>query len=416
MVQVINRQKVSFKSVFGNTIAASLELPINQPSAYALFAHCFACSKDNLTASRISRALTDNGFAVLRFDFTGLGDSEGDFANTNFSSNIQDLLQAAIFLKQNYAAPKLLIGHSLGGAASLAAAAQLPELTAVATIAAPSDPVNIEHLIGEDKIKKITSEGVAEINLGGRPFKIKKHFLDDIHKHNLLDTVHTMNKALLIFHSPEDAIVSISHARRIFDAAKHPKSFISLEGANHLLTNKDDAIYVANVIAAWASRYVFIQKKSVLETPAAAVNAEAGTVVVTETKQGLFVNQIVAANHILTADEPKTYGGDDAGPSPYDFLLASLGACTSMTVRYYANAKKFPLTKVSVSLTIKKIHAEDCKNCESDKSLISHIERIIQLQGELNEEQRNKLLEFANNCPVSRTLTSKVLITTTLTK
>jgi uncharacterized OsmC-like protein/alpha-beta hydrolase superfamily lysophospholipase len=414
-MQVINRQKVSFKSVFGNTLAASLELPINQPSAYVLLAHCFTCSKDNLTASRISRALTDSGFAVLRFDFTGLGGSEGDFANTNFSSNIQDLLQAATFLKQNYAAPKLLIGHSLGGTASLAAAAQLPELTAIVTIAAPSDPVNIEHLIGEDKINQITSEGEAEVNLGGRLFKIKKQFLDDIHKHNLLDTVHTMNKALLIFHSPEDAIVSITHARRIFDAAKHPKSFISLEGADHLLTNKDDAIYVANVIAAWASRYVF-QKKSVLETPTAAVTTEAGTVVVTETKQGLFINQIVAGNHTLTADEPKIYGGNDAGPSPYDFLLASLGACTSMTVRYYANAKKFPLTKVSVSLTIKKIHAEDCKNCESDKSLISHIERIIDLQGELTEEQRNKLLEFANNCPVSRTLTSKIQITTTLTK
>lgn len=402
-------KKIIFPGAYNNQLAANLEMPAHEPYAYALFAHCFTCSKDSLAAVRISRALTQFGIAVLRFDFTGLGNSTGDFANTNFSSNVNDLLKAVSFLRENYQAPQLLIGHSLGGAAILAAAAQVPEAKAIVTIGAPSDPKDIERLFSAH-VSDIKATGEAEVEIAGRKFNIKKQLLEDLEKQKLLASISNLNKALLIFHSPQDTVVKLEDARAIFDAAKHSKSFISLDGADHLLTRKEDSAYVADVLAAWSKRY--------LDLPSAqtstATNLEPMPVIVRESKIGHYTQDIIINGHLLTADEPVAVGGNDLGPSPYGFLLSSLGACTSITLRMYADFKKIPLERTIVKLNIDKVYAKDCENCEDKNSMIDHIDRQIELQGNLTAEQRQKLLEIANKCPVHRTLTSKILISTKL--
>ena len=402
----IYSKKITFVGAEGDSLAANLELPPGQPVIYALFAHCFTCSKDVLAAVRISRALTQFGIAVLRFDFTGLGESAGDFANTNFSSNKEDLIKAADFLRENYQAPQLLIGHSLGGAAVLAAAEQIPEAKALATIGAPADTKDLKHLL-TGKLDEIRSKGKAEVTLAERKFFITQQFLEDIEKHHLLNTISKLNKALLIFHSPQDAIVNINNAMLIFNAAPQPKSFVSLDGADHMLSRKEEAMYVANVLSAWISRYIPFMRS----------NTDQTGVVVWETKVGLYTQEIIVGHHVLKADEPISAGGNDLGPGPYDFILAALGACTSMTLRWYAELKHFPLERTIVKLNHHKIYAEDCKNCDSDDKnvKIDKIDRIIELEGELTEDQRNKLLEIANKCPVHRTLTSINSIETRLT-
>lgn len=409
MTEASTSKKIIFKNKQGIELAASIELPAGKPTAFAIFAHCFTCSKDTLAAYRISKALTEFGIAVLRFDFTGLGNSQGDFANTNFSSNIQDLISANQFLTEAYQEPTLLIGHSLGGAAVLAVAPQLPAVKAIVTIEAPSDLIHLEHFFG-DKIPEIKSEGNAEVILGGRKFNIQHQFLKDLEAHHLLDIVASLNKSLLVFHSPVDEIVSIENAYAIFAAAKGTKSFISLDGANHLLTQKKDSMYVANVLAAWASRYIATELDM-----ADAVQADTSAqVIVRETKAGPFTKEIISGIHVFTADEPAAYGGNNLGPGPYDLLLAGLGACTSMTIRMYANMKKIPLDDVVVKLNHNKVHAKDCQNCENDQSKIDRIDREIALHGNLTPEQRQKLFEIANKCPVHKTLTSKIEIETTL--
>ena len=400
------RSLVHFPGAFGTPLAARLDLPAQAPLAYALFAHCFTCSKDSLAATRIGAALTERGFGVLRFDFTRLGGSDGDFANTNFSSNVADLVAAANWLRAQHQAPAILIGHSLGGAAVLAAAHEIPEAAAVATIGAPYDPGHIQHLFG-DAAPAIKANGEAEVTLAGRKFNIRKQFLDDLASQQSGERLAALRKALLILHSPRDTTVNIDNAARIFMAAKHPKSFVSLDTADHLLTARVDAIYVASVLAAWASRYVKVH-----DSPAPAAPGAPGVVSVSETHEGKFTQTVSVGAHRTRADEPAAVGGDDAGFTPYDLLLAGLGACTSMTLRMYADQKKWPLEHVSVRLRHEKIHAQDCADCETREGKIDQIERDIEIIGELDDAQRARLMEIADKCPVHRTLHSEVSIKT----
>jgi len=398
-------ERFDFPNESGERLSALLDLPAGKPRAYALFAHCFTCGKDIHAAKRIASGLTALGIAVLRFDFTGLGSSEGEFANTTFSSNVSDLIAAARHLAEQGHGPALLIGHSLGGAAILAAAHEIPEARAVVTIAAPADPAHVTHLF-RDQVETIREAGELEVSLEGRPFRIKREFLDDIETHKQAERIAKLRKALLVFHSPTDETVGIDNATAIFVAAKHPKSFVSLAGADHLLSRKDDAAYVANVIAAWAERY--------LDMPALMehVEAELGGVTVTETGQGKFQQTIRAGRHSLIADEPLAQGGLDSGPTPYDLVLAGLGACTSMTLRLYADHKRLPLDRVSVELKHSRIHAADCETCETKEGKVNRIDRVVSLTGQLDADQRKRLLEIADKCPVHRTLTSEIDIRT----
>jgi putative redox protein len=400
-------QKIEFPGSQGGKLAALLELPDGEPRAYALFAHCFTCSKDIFAAARIAGGLAESGIAVLRFDFTGLGASEGEFANTNFSSNVDDLVRAADYLRGTHQAPSILIGHSLGGAAVLAAAGKIAEAKAVATIAAPAGPAHVTHLLADAR-PEIEAKGEAEVILAGRSFRIRKQFLDDIESHRLADAIKGMKRALLIFHAPRDTVVGIENAGEIFQAARHPKSFVSLDGADHLLTRREDARYVATVLTAWATRYV----PGLADAEATSAEGDAGRVVVRETRNGSFQQEIFAGRHRLLADEPVSVGGTDTGPGPYDLLLAALGACTSMTIRMYADRKALPLERVSVVLAHDKVHAQDCADCETREGKIDVIEREIDLAGDLDDATRARLLEIAEKCPVHRTLHSEIKIRT----
>ena len=400
-------ERFQFKGEGGHQLAASLDLPDGEPLAYALFAHCFTCGKDGLAARRIAASLMAKGIAVLRFDFTGLGSSEGDFANSTFSSNVADLVRAADHLREIRKGPAVLIGHSLGGAAVLAAAAQIPDAKAVVTIGAPSDPAHVTGLF-RDRIDDIRKQGKVEVSLAGRPFPISSGFLDDIAEQGLMAHITNLHKALLIMHAPTDAIVGIDNASRIFVAAKHPKSFVSLAGADHLLSDRRDATYVADVIAAWVTRYL---DPIMAERPEVAREAPRN-VLVQETRSSKFQQAISIGPHHLIADEPLAAGGEDTGPGPYDFVLAGLGACTAMTMRLYADRKSLPLDRVSVRLMHSKIHAQDCAECETKIGMLDQIERVITMEGALDAEQRSKLLEIADKCPVHRTLTSEIHIVT----
>lgn len=399
--------RFDFPNSQGHTLTALLQQPVDEPVGYALFAHCFTCSKDSRAARWISDALAARGIAVLRFDFTGLGSSEGEFANTDFSSNVADLIAAADHLRATRLAPVLLVGHSLGGAAVLAAAAGIPEARAVVTIGAPSDPGHVTNLF-VDQIDTIRERGEGEVSVGGRPFCIRRDFLDDIAEQRLLDRVATLRKALLILHAPTDQVVSIDNASRIFAAARHSKSFVSLDSADHLLSRKFDAQYAGGVIAAWATRY--IAAGSAVPEPEPVPQA----VVVSETGRGRYQQSVTMGRHRLIADEPVDVGGLDSGPSPYDLLLAGLGACTAMTLRMYAERKSIALEHVSVQLRHAKIHAADCQTCETSNGQIDRIERTITLAGNLDDITRTRLLEIADKCPVHRTLTSEVDIQTEL--
>ena len=398
-------EQLEFANSKGEKLAALMDLPLGKPNAFALFAHCFTCGKDNLAAKRISERLAMSGIGVLRFDFTGLGASEGEFANTHFSSNVDDLIAAADYLRKSRGSPAILIGHSLGGSAVLAAAHRIPDARAVVTISAPYEPAHVTGLFKEH-VDKIHDHGEVEVSLAGRPFRIKREFLDDVAEQRITEHLANLRRALLVFHSPTDDIVGIENASRIFTSAKHPKSFVSLAGADHLLSKRSDAVYVANVIAAWAERY--------FEQPARRSDEqiETGTVLVRETGGGKFQQEILSGPHRFLADEPVKAGGLDSGPGPYDLLLAALGACTSMTLRLYADHKKLPLKRVSVQLVHNRIHAEDCLNCETKEGMVDRIDRNITMEGPLDAEQRKRLLEIANKCPVHRTLESEIEIRT----
>ncbi len=399
---------VKFLSDSGESLKGVLQAPSGVPAHnYVIFAHCFTCNK-NLNAIRhISAALVANGFAVLKFDFTGLGESEGEFSQTSFTSNISDLVKAADFLSEHYHPPALLVGHSLGGAAVLAAAVKIPSIDAVVTIGAPFAPEHVEHLFdgAQDQFEQT---GQARVNIGGRAFVIGKQFVDDIRSQDPLQTVGSLKRPLMIMHAPQDTIVGIDNAASIYKAAKHPKSFISLDGADHLLTNPEDAIYVGNTIAAWASRYIDIPVHENLQTDQ--------EVVVRLDGQAGYTTFMQVGKHKLVADEPVSVGGSDAGPSPYGYLLAGLGACTAMTLQMYARRKKWDLHSVDVHLSHAKIHADDC-DCDlqgDDKGRLDKINRLIDLQGTLDDQQIKRLLEIADRCPVHKTLETEVLVTTGL--
>lgn len=396
-------EKVEFNNIQGHKLAGRLELPTTPPKCFAIFAHCFTCSKDIAAASRISRKLTSRGIGVLRFDFTGIGNSDGDFANTNFTSNKDDLVSAYEYLRDAHEAPRLLVGHSLGGAAALFAAGAMPMVTAVVTIGAPFHPEHVTQNFALE-IGDIQRSGVAEVTLGLKKFKITKQFLDDLDQQNAAAAVRALGKDLLVMHSPQDRQVDINNAADIYQNAKHPKSFISLNDADHLLSNREDSEYVAIVLAAWAQRAI----KELRETADQPVGAE-GEVLVTE-QDGLKQN-IRVGRHQLIADEPTSIpGGLDRGPAPYDLLLAGLGACTSMTMRMYAERKNMPLTGIKVHLQHQKIYAKDCEDCETKTGKIDQIDKRIELAGDLSPEQRERLLDIAERCPVNRTLSSEVKI------
>ncbi len=397
------RIKATFPNRNGELLVGLLETPDTEIKAYALFAHCFTCSKDIAAASRITRALKNKGIATLRFDFTGLGNSDGDFSNTNFSSNVDDLIYAAEYLKQQYEPPKLIIGHSLGGAAVLMAAHKVPEIVAVVTIAAPATAEHVSHLLSKDR-EDILEHEEAEINLAGRKFTFKRQFLEDIDSYNTTGHISELGKALLLFHSPIDDVVLIDEAAKIYASAKHPKSFISLDKADHLLTNREDSEYVADVLASWASRYLFLDEKKMERSSGKAPFVNKGEILVTE-KNRQFTRNIYSAEHQLTADEPVGIG-DNLGPSPYELLLASLGSCTSMTMRMYANKKKLDLDNIEVRLYYEREHYDDCKAS-------GHIEKIIKrikLEGNLDDKEKDKLLAIAEKCPVNKMLFNAIKI------
>ena len=391
-------QRATFTGMMGQQLAARLDLPSGEVRGYALFAHCFTCTKDILAAKRIAQGLARHGIGVLRFDFTGLGHSEGEFANTNFSSNVADLKAAADYLRQSFAGPDILIGHSLGGAAVLAVAGEIPEVKAVATIGAPSD---VGHVLAQfgGHVDEINERGEADVVLAGRNFTIRREFIEDATGQVLEDKIAKLGRALLVMHSPIDQTVSVDNAGQIFQAAKHPKSFVSLDKADHLLSREEDARYVADIIAAWAGRFV-------AQTPGADATHE--SVIVSETGLGKFQNTVVAGRHQLLADEPASVGGLDSGPTPYDFLSAALGACTAMTLRLYANHKKLALGRVSVTVNHGKVPTEHCSDCgdvaEGRTGKIDRFERVIAVEGEVDAALRDKLVEIAGKCPVHRTL------------
>jgi uncharacterized OsmC-like protein/pimeloyl-ACP methyl ester carboxylesterase len=401
-------ERWAFTGSGGEALAARLDLPPDDPDAYALFAHCFTCGKDVRAASRISRALAARGIAVLRFDFTGLGESGGDFADSTFSSNVTDLVRAADQLRAQHSAPTLLVGHSLGGAAVVAAAARIPEVRAVATIGAPCSPEHVTTLLAGAR-PEIEAAGQAEMTLAGRTFRIRREFLTDIAEQQQRERIAALGRPLLVLHSPQDDMVGVDNARLLFDAARHPKSFVALDGADHLLTRAADAEYAADIIAAWAGRHVAPASASMASAEDA---PDPGTVLVTETGRARFAQRISAGQHTWGADEPESSGGADTAPDPYALLLSALGACTSMTLRIYAERKGWDLRRTTVTLNHDRLHARDCDSCETTTGQLDRIVREVHLEGELDADQRARLLTIADKCPVHRTLRSETVIET----
>ncbi len=396
-------ERVHFEGANGDRLAARLEHPAGPPVAGALFAHCFTCSKDFKAVVRISRALAERGIAVLRFDFTGLGESEGDFADTTFSSNLEDLVAAARFMEGRYGGVEILIGHSLGGAAVLAVARRIESARAVATIGAPSDTGHLSETILR-QAPELASQEQAEVNIAGRSFRIRRQLIDDLNEHTLRECIAELGRPLLILHSPVDEVVGIGHARRIYEAARHPKSLVALDGADHLLLEREeDSRFVAGLLALWAGRYVEAGDAAVDE------RTDHGEVLVRGGASG-YATEIEAGRHRLRADEPESVGGTDTGPDPYGHLLASLGVCKSMTLRMYADRKGWPLEGTEIRLKHSKIHAEDCEECETEQGMVDRIEVEVGVEGPLTEEQRGRLLEISERCPVHRTITSEVSI------
>lgn len=393
-------QRLDFDGSQGGKLSARLDLPDGPVRAYAIFAHCFTCSKDLHATRRISSELARQGIAVLRFDFTGLGKSDGEFASTNFSSNKQDLIIAADYLREHFEAPGLLIGHSLGGAAVLSVAGDIEEVKAVATIGAPAEAEHVVHNFGA-KLDEISEHGEATVNLAGRQFTVRKQFIDDLKSNDVLERVAKMKKPLLVLHSPIDATVGVENATKIFVAAKHPKSFVSLDTADHLVSDDGDADFAAKVIAAWSERYI-------PETQETEEQLGDGITRVSETGNGKFQNLVHTGNHSFLADEPEPVGGLDAGPSPYDLLASALGTCTAMTLRMYAGFKKLDVGKITVDVSHHKIHAKDCEECADETreggGKIDIFDRTIRVEGLEDPDLQSKLVEIADKCPVHRTI------------
>jgi len=401
----MKKEKIFFEGSMGDRLSAEIHFPADDlPHNYVIFAHCFTCNKNLNAVRNIILGMTKKGFAVLSFDFTGLGQSEGDFADTNFSSNIEDLLKAAEYLNENHEAASMLIGHSLGGAAVLMAASKIDSITAVATIGAPAQPDHVLHLIENGK-EEIEKKGEAQVNIGGRPFTIKKQFLDDLQSKNNLKKIEELRKSILILHSPQDQTVGISNAAAIYEKAHHPKSFISLDGSDHLLSNKADSLYAGDIIASWAHRY--IEKPSQKK-----ISTESQTVAFIGNREQKYTTQIVAEGHHLVSDEPESVGGNNFGTSPYGLLTSALAACTAITLRMYANRKDWKVEEILVHVDQDQRYDEDSENCVSDNGKITFFDRSIEIKGELEEKQRKRLIEIADKCPVHKTLESKIKVET----
>lgn len=421
------REDVRFTGVHGGELSGVLEVPDGPAEAWALFAHCFTCGKDSLAASRIGRALARRGIGVLRYDFTGLGESGGDFVDATFSSDVDNLVAAADVLRERGDAPGLLVGHSLGGAAVIAAADRIPEVKAVATINAPAHPDHVGHVFDE-AADELAAQGQASVRIGGRSFTVRQELLDDLGGQAQQDRVASLDAALLVLHAPADEVVGVADAGELFGQARHPKSFVALDGADHLLSSPADSQYAADVIAAWASRYLLAEEPGTDEEPtvssATATAAATGTtpanangaVVVRETGDGPFVQQVHAGRHTWLTDEPSAIpGGTDAGPTPYDQLLAGLGACTAMTLRMYATRKELPLERVSVTLTQQRVHGDDLSaSVDGGEDCVRQFTREVTLEGDLTDEQCESLLRIADRCPVHRTIEGGVQVVTTL--
>ena len=398
----------SFTNSSGENLAGRLELPVNgSPRAFAIFAHCFTCSKNLNAVGHISRALAARGIAVLRFDFTGLGESEGDFADTSFLTNVDDLVKAAKQLELDYQPAKILIGHSLGGAAVLQAAADIASVEAVVTIGAPFDPRHVEHLLDSAK-DEIVAEGEAVVNLAGRQFTIRKQFLDALASENYSESITTLGKPLLVMHSPIDNTVGVENAAAIYEAARHPKSFVSLDTADHLLSDEDDSRYVGTIVSAWVNRYIGTE-----DQVTANGKPTEKEVVATLGKNG-YTTELMAGEHAIVADEPVSLGGANLGPTPYQLVSAGLASCTAITLRMYADRKEWPLEEVKVSVKHEKIHADDC-DCETDQTgEIELMTRHLTFMGDLTDDQRKRLIVIANKCPVHKTLEKEVVVKTTV--
>lgn len=402
-------ERFAIENADGHALAARLVLPDEPPRAFALFAHCFTCTKDLHAVRRVAKALTAHGIGVLSFDFTGLGESEGEFAETSFSTSVADLVHAAEHLASQYGAPQLLIGHSLGGAAVLVAAGALPDVRAVVTIGAPCDPDHVRHLF-TDHEADILQLGEAEVSIGGRPFRIRREFLDDLDSHDTMrERIAALGRPLLVFHSPTDATVGIEQARHLYEAARHPKSFVSLDGADHLLTRLEDARFVADVLAAWASRYLDAPAPDA--PPADGATYDDPTLTARIGAEGFRTEMDVRGFH-FASDEPASIGGTETAPTPYDYLSAALAACTAMTLRMYAGRKGLPLEGVDVTVTHEKMHATDCATCDTEPVRLDQLTRAISIRGDLTEAQRERMLEIADRCPVHRTLESEIRVVT----
>lgn len=397
-------EKVSFKNDRGLTLSGRLDLPLMQPPyPFAIFAHVFTGNKSLNATRHIARSLTMNGIAVLRFDFTGLGDSEGAFEDSNFSTNVKDLMSAAAFLENNYAAPSIVVGHSLGGAASIFAGAQLDSVSAVATIGAPSDPEHVSHML-HNAMDDIENFGEGTITVGGREFTIKKQFVEDLKNKDMKKALDNLNKALLVMHSPQDGIVEIENAANLYHAASHPKSFITLNKADHMLTNKNDAFYAGNVISSWVKRYVAFPEKEKLRTDKQVVSRLEGE---------HYTTEIMAGRHGIIADESERVGGNDFGPSPYELLGASLSACTAMTIKMLAKKMNWPLEEVQVHVSYLRNYIDDCENCDKPEHYLDKIERVVELKGDdLTTEMKAQLLKVADECPLLKTLNQATEIDT----
>ena len=404
-------EKVHFDNGRGDLLAAYLDSPENAaPIGYALFTHCFTCHKNYKYVRNISRELTQHGLAVLRFDFTGLGESGGDFATTNFTTNIADIRAAVDYLGRNHSPPELLLGHSLGGTAILAAAPEIPSRKAIVTINAPYEPAHLFHHFA-DLEREVASRGYSETTIGGQRYRITSQLLTDLPRHDLRSAIQGLGCALLVMHAPQDDTVAVANASRIFEAARHPKSFVSLDGFDHLLSGAGDSEYVAGVIAAWTARYLSAVTATGVRKPDTLTTDRTMTVHIGVEH---YTTEIHTHGHVLTADEPRTAGGRDAGPNPYELLTAALGACTAITLRMYADRKLWPLEGVTVSLRHDKVHDADCNDCPEKDRRIDEFERIIALHGPLSAEQRRRLLEIADRCPVHRSLHEPVRVTTRL--
>lgn len=393
-----------FEGSEGQRLSGALETPSGRVRAWAVFAHCFTCTRESLGAVFISRALAARGIGVLRFDFTGLGESEGDFGSAGIGSDIADLKAAADAMKADAKPVSLLVGHSLGGAAVLHAASTIDGIDALVTLGAPADPAHVLHLLGDDR-EKVEKEGRAEVKIGGRPFDIGRRFIEDMEDLPWQDKIASLRRPLLVMHSPVDKIVGVDNAADIFQAAKHPKSFVSLDDADHLLTKKAHAGWAADVIAAWSSRYLDEEE---------AGEEKAGDGVTTVTSGKAFRTEVTAGTHQWISDEPESVGGGNEGPTPYDMLGAALGTCTGMTMGMYARHKQLPLESVTVTVNHDRVHADDCEECETKEGKVDRFRRTLHIEGDLDGAQRQRLKEIADRCPVHRTLENEIRIETEL--